>query len=122
MQNHTSNHSTFEKATAEVATRIPDIIPSDLDLVIGYFRAYIIGALIVYGIIGNILSALVFYRRRNNEDGWTWYLFWLAIADTGCLLSTGLPEWASLGLYFATNGQTYFPLLTLSDVSCRLLR
>jgi hypothetical protein len=114
----------FEISTTflDFVTKSPESAPNDFDLAIGFIRSYLVGALMIFGLVGNILSAVVFYRRRNREDGWTWYLFWLAISDTGCLLSTGLPEWTSYGLFFASNGEVYFPLLTLSDFSCRALR
>ena len=82
--------------------------------VVMFTIGYVVPALLVFGICGNIFSLIIFIRTRKRSDAPAQYLSCLAISDTGVLLTLGLPYWLHYGLQYVSGGRHYFDIHTYS--------
>jgi thyrotropin-releasing hormone receptor len=71
-----------------------------------YFQ-YFVGVVILLGLIGNILSIIVFWRCRSKDHVTVTYLAPLAAADLGALFY-GAYTWIVNGVLGKTNGYYFF--------------
>jgi hypothetical protein len=84
-------------------------------------EGYIFPLIFLFGIFGNTLSFVVFIWSRNTADASLQYLAFLAVADTGVILTLGLEHWLTYGLDYITGGAVSLSMFTNSDFWCKFL-
>ena len=84
-----------------------------------YFLAYFLLLTIVFGLIGNPLSVVIFVRRRRYDRASAMYLGHLAIADLSNTIS-GANLWVVQYAEVVTNGAFGKNEVASSDVGCAL--
>jgi hypothetical protein len=102
-------------------TQITNAADSDaylLQKISVFMEGYIIPAIMILGVFGNILSLVVFIRTRRRADAPVQYLGLLAVSDSGVILTLGLAHWLYYGLSYVTGGVTSFNIMTVSSFTC----
>jgi hypothetical protein len=90
--------------------------------IVSFMEGYIILVILVAGIIGNVISIVVFVRTRHRQDATVQYLSVLSVSDLVVLIVYGfLTSWLTSGLRQITKGSYFINLWLLSNISCKLL-
>jgi hypothetical protein len=76
--------------------------------ILGFTQSYV-------GMLGNILSFVIFIRTRKRADACVQYLSCLALSDTGVVITRGWTGWMNYGLKHITNGSVYFDVFHYSS-------
>jgi hypothetical protein len=88
-----------------------------------FTNKYLLGAVIILGIGGNILSIFIFWRCRSKDQVTVTYLAPLAVADLATLFY-GAFSWVVSGILGKTNGYFFFiEVLSFGpQVVCKVFR
>jgi hypothetical protein len=84
-------------------------------------EGYIFPSIFLFGICGNALSFVIFIRSKKIADASLHYLAFLAVADSGVILTLGFEHWVTYGLTYATGGAVSLKMFTQSSFSCKFL-
>jgi hypothetical protein len=101
LENDSSNSSTAFEAMVEYIG--------------GYLSIISIGV----GVLGNLLSVVIFTRQRRRDSASALYLGLLAVADTVNLSGFGVPIWVYQGLRFITGGAVNITKEMPNDMMCK---
>jgi hypothetical protein len=82
-------------------------------------QGYFMPCVLLLGICGNLLSLVVFIRKRKRPDAPIQYLSCLAITDTVVIFGLGVNHWFNTGLAYITNGALSFSFGTYSSFTCK---
>lgn len=74
---------------------------------------YVLPVIIIVGTIGNILSFIIWMKRRLRRTSTFFYLAMLAVSDTVFLIISGLKTWVRIW--------SYVELLHVSIISCKVI-
>jgi hypothetical protein len=85
---------------------------------IAVFGGYFIITFIVIGLFGNVLSIVIFIRRRKRDNASAVYLGCLAVSDLGNL-TCGYGFWHEQSLYYISHRQINLPF-TPTDLGCKI--
>ena len=94
---------------------------SGYDYFMQYFRGYVTIICISLGIVGNILSLIIFPRCVNKSAASVMYLTCLAFTDLCCLIFYGLTEWIRSGAKDVLESWD-LELLAISPILCKIVR
>ncbi|XP_064646713.1 neuropeptide SIFamide receptor-like [Lineus longissimus] len=90
--------------------------------ILSFTEGYVILSVLIGGIIGNVISIVVFWRTRRRRDATVQYLSVLSVSDLAELITYGvLTSWLTSGLNQVTHGEYSVNLWLMSNVSCKLL-
>ncbi|XP_074647678.1 galanin receptor type 1-like [Tubulanus polymorphus] len=104
----------------ELAANLPWL--AIFDEVTIYTKSYIPIVFIVMGIVGNVVTLIVFIRQKSWHKQGLHYLFCLALTDLGCIVFQAVPVWLEDGLRDMTGARFYLSIITSSSVVCKILR
>ena len=88
--------------------------------IMNIFQGYVMLIVLVFGIFGNTLSFIIFFRARRREDASVQYSSVLSLSDTAVILFYGGVMWLGNGLLQVTNG-VYSINLLATGPSCKCL-
>ncbi|XP_064623706.1 growth hormone secretagogue receptor type 1-like [Lineus longissimus] len=86
---------------------------------VAYFGGYLTILTILLGVVGNIISLIIFIRQRKKDSASAIYLGCLAVTDLGNLIS-GIIFWAHQSLYYMSFGAYNIPY-AYTDLGCKIL-
>jgi hypothetical protein len=92
-----------------------------MNTVTRYLHGYVIIIVILGGIVGNILSIIIFSRCKTKDVMTVTYFMPLAFADTVGLLYGGI-DWLSRGLDEVSHHQYSYRPLHSSEAACKIVR
>jgi hypothetical protein len=87
-----------------------------------FFTAYIIPVFFFAGLLGNVMSIVVFYKYKKKDIATVQYLTPLSISDASNLILVTLHLWISDGLSIVTNGKYRISFNLYSNVACKAHR
>ena len=86
-----------------------------------YFGSYVSLVIISTGIVGNLLSIVVFFNRRRQDRASAQYLGLLAVVDLTNLSLIALHFWFHMNLHIVSNGRFSYDKFTGSAWGCKFL-
>jgi hypothetical protein len=95
--------------------------PSFIGRILSITQSYVMLVIMVIGMLGNALSFVIFFRKRKRADACVQYLSCLAVSDTGVIITRGWTEWVNFGLKYITNEATFFDVIKIGTLSCKLM-
>jgi hypothetical protein len=97
-------------------------LPPSTKLGIARFQAYALIVIVLVGVIGNLISIIIFTLNIKKEAISAQYLRVLAAADAGVLLLVGLRNWLAKGLPFISGSDAAFDATVDITCVCKLVR
>jgi hypothetical protein len=90
-----------------------------LKYIFNIFAGYIMIVILSVGLLGNLISLSIFLRIKRKNDATTFYLSWLAVSDSACIVFVGFVMWMANGLKGITDGNLSLNLYYSSRASCK---
>jgi hypothetical protein len=117
------NETVYLPASLPVSAKEISPLLLTIQLVTKFIHRYILGAVIIFGIGGNILSVVIFWRCRRKDQITVTYLAPLAVADLGSLI-WGAYSWVVSGIFGMTLGNFFIepPLSIGAQLVCKIFK
>ncbi|XP_064624107.1 neuropeptides capa receptor-like isoform X2 [Lineus longissimus] len=113
-----SNKRTMDLVETTTKVERSEIASSFLGLLNKFFGAYLMLVVIIFGLVGNMFSIIIFVRQRRRNTAASVYLVSLAVSDTGNLVMS-FQTWLHNGLFYVTNGDINIAS-GATDIGCQL--